>query len=710
MNRLQIAGGVFAALTAVAPSPGSSGLHQAAVPGEFAFAPYVHFLPTYNTCGGESHCDVTYGFAAVWVGDMTGDGRDDVVTSPFENEIWIIPQRADGSLELEAPHKHVYGDPGSTRTKHFAMGDFNEDGAQDLVGNVPVINSMFVLLSDGTGGHVLDERPEPVPLEDDWQHPVADDVDGDGHLDVVYFAHGFQSPLGETHAIVQYGDGTGGFPRHSSTLVGTHGYVRVEMADFNGDGRPDIAGEAFEESGDSTLAISYHDGHSGFLPPQLTDIPFQTASTFGDFDGDGRAEITLHDGRDLLAVPVMDPSASVVIGPAEFFNPHVALATDLDRDGRTDLYTTQFVCPYFCTWIYLAPYLNLASGWRPIPTPPGEDPHIPQNVTQHPRAFASGDINGDGCTDMVTAHNQDGLAFLHGTGCVVPQTTRGDFDGDGRSDVFWRNERTGRNAIWLHADYSNQRAARRVDASGWTVAGMGDFDGDGTADLFWRNTSTGANVAWRGGDYGDGLDITDVANAAWGVATIGDFDGDGREDLMWRNWETGANVIWAGADYRSQVGLPAVSLGWQVAGAADFDGDLRTDVLWHSPSTGRSVIWRHGDYGDQQSVRNANDGWSIAGVGDFDGDGVADILWRNAQTGANVAWRRGDAGDVLQVTDVTSLDWGVAAVGDYDGDGSDDLLWRNTRTGANVIWRAADYRAQTRVTAVSNLDWQVVSE
>ena len=34
----------------------------------------------------------------------------------------------------------------------------------------------------------------------------------------------------------------------------------------------------------------------------------------------------------------------------------------------------------------------------------------------------------------------------------------------------------------------------------WKIAGTGDFNGDGKSDIFWRNTSTGDNAIWKSGD------------------------------------------------------------------------------------------------------------------------------------------------------------------------------------------------------------------
>ena len=34
----------------------------------------------------------------------------------------------------------------------------------------------------------------------------------------------------------------------------------------------------------------------------------------------------------------------------------------------------------------------------------------------------------------------------------------------------------------------------------WKVVGTGDFNGDGKSDILWRNTSTGENAIWNSGD------------------------------------------------------------------------------------------------------------------------------------------------------------------------------------------------------------------
>jgi peptidyl-Asp metalloendopeptidase len=282
--------------------------------------------------------------------------------------------------------------------------------------------------------------------------------------------------------------------------------------------------------------------------------------------------------------------------------------------------------------------------------------------------------------------------------------TQGDFDGDGQSDVFWRNGGDGKNTIWRSANANTFQVVATVSDQAWKVVGVGDFDGDGRSDALWRNANSGGNAIWRAANSAASLAVTN-AGVSWLVAGVGDFNGDGRDDILWRNAD-GRNVIWRSGNSATSQAVTASAASWQVAGIGDFNGDAVSDIFWRNMVDGRNVVWRSGNSGTAQAVQTSALAWKAAGVGDFDADGHSDILWRNANDGRNIIWRSAIAGAVLPVATVPNQAWKVAQVADFNGDGRSDVLWRLTTTGQNVIWRSAN-SATVQPVASANTAWTV---
>jgi hypothetical protein len=236
-----------------------------------------------------------------------------------------------------------------------------------------------------------------------------------------------------------------------------------------------------------------------------------------------------------------------------------------------------------------------------------------------------------------------------------------DFNGDGFSDILWRNISTGANTIWKSANGATKQPVTNVTNLDWQVVGVADFDGSGSADILWRNVTTGANTIWKSGNSAALQAVTRMADVNWHVAAVGDFNSDGRADIFWRNHVTGANQIWYSADSNTMQSVTGVTnLNWQVVGVGDFDGDAAADILWHEQSTGASVIWKSADPSTQQAVTQVTDlAWTIVAVGDYNGDGKSDILWRNTSSGANVIWRSADRATRQAVRSVTNTSWKV---------------------------------------------------
>ncbi|HEY2941458.1 MAG TPA: FG-GAP-like repeat-containing protein [Vicinamibacteria bacterium] len=265
-----------------------------------------------------------------------------------------------------------------------------------------------------------------------------------------------------------------------------------------------------------------------------------------------------------------------------------------------------------------------------------------------------------------------GSIRLNSTVPVTQQTpVAGDLDGDGKTDVFWRNQATGANAIWLMngSTLSNAVVLTAVPDTHWNIVGTPDFNADGKTDILWRNQATGDNVAWfmNGTTVAGGAVLAGVADTRWNVVATGRFDADARPDILWRNQATGDNVAWFmnGTTIAGGAVLTSVpDTNWSVVGAGDVNADARTDILWRHQATGDNIVWfMNGTTiaGGAVLTPLGDTNWRIAATGDFNGDGRPDLLWRNAATGDNAiwfmnGWRR--SGFVFLPT-VTDLDWRI---------------------------------------------------
>ena len=63
-------------------------------------------------------------------------------------------------------------------------------------------------------------------------------------------------------------------------------------------------------------------------------------------------------------------------------------------------------------------------------------------------------------------------------------------------------------------------------ATNWTIAGLGDFSGDGRADVLWRNQVTGLAYIWfMDGTQNVGGGPVAFAGLDWAIVGAADFDG-----------------------------------------------------------------------------------------------------------------------------------------------------------------------------------------
>ena len=311
------------------------------------------------------------------------------------------------------------------------------------------------------------------------------DFNGDSLADLVVANSGlFPGYVGSVTVYLGNGNGTFGTPMTYATGIGSS---FVAVADFNGDGNPDIA----VANWGGTVSVLLGVGNGTFGPATsypAGNSPFALA--VGDFNGDGKADIAVANNLDndvslLLGNGdgTFSTAANVSIGNA----PEAIVAGDFNGDGKADL--------AIATGNGVSVLLGNgnATFQPPVNYPAGANPY----------SLAVADFNGDGKPDLAVANLDGGsVSVLLGNGDGTFQTAM--------------NYPTGPNAEYVV---------------------VGDFNGDGVPDLAVANygptSGAGGYLSILYG-YGNGV-FQNAINYAAGdtpfFVAVGNLNGDSSSDL-----------------------------------------------------------------------------------------------------------------------------------------------------------------------------------
>lgn len=269
-----------------------------------------------------------------------------------------------------------------------------------------------------------------------------------------------------------------------------------------------------------------------------------------------------------------------------------------------------------------------------------------------------------------------------------------DTNGNGKSDIVWRNSSTGENHLYqMNGASYTDTVIDTVDPA-WQIKGKGDYNGDGKTDILWRNTVTGINYIYQmNGAVPTAVYLDTVSDLAWKIVGSGDFNADGKVDILWRNSDTGINYLYLmnATGYNAAYVNTVADQKWQIKGTGDYNGDRKADILWRNSDTGADYLFLM-DGANVSGIKGiytvADLNWDIKGSGDFNADGTIDILWRNSSTGDNYLFlmNNGDVSSINYIDTKADQAWQVQGTSDYNGDDRSDIFWRNAITGVNEVY------------------------
>ena len=459
---------------------------------------------------------------------------------------------------------------------HTAVGDFNNDGKQDLLVSNQNSHNVSVRLGDGAGNFT---GAADVPASQSPRWIAVGDFNGDGKQDFAVANNTSSSPFSVPNTVaVRLGVGDGTFTSAADISLGIlFSPWALAAGDFNGDGRQDLAVTSFNNS---TVDVRLGAGDGTFTPAGTVAVGGDptptnnrpTSIAVGDFNGDGKQDLAVGNRNSLTVSVRLGTGTGAFTGTTEVStDPSATLlqwvaVSDFDGDAKQDL--------------------AIGNNNGTVSVRPGD-----------------GAGNFSGATNVTLGTSFGGIAV-------------GDLDNDGNGDLLGVGTVAGGSGYARGDGAAGFGVRVGVTGTGSSVA-LGDFNGNGILDYATSNghvrlgTCQASVLEFSPASYsvGEGggsvvLTVARTGSSAGAVAlsyVTADFTAAAGSDYT----PLSDGLVWADGD------TSAKTITVPVSDDAVYEGDESFYVLLSAPS--------NATLGAQQSALvtiNENDPLPSLSVGD----------------------------------------------------------------------------------------------
>ena len=340
------------------------------------------FNPSTNVDLGNGSAIGPYSIA---IADFNGDGKADLATANLTvNTVSVLLGNGSGSFG-SATNFNVDSGPRSVAT-----GDFNGDGKTDLATANYNDNTISVLLGNGNGGFSpaisfgVGVRPRFI---------TVGDFNRDNKLDLTV------ANYNDNTVSVLLGNGNGAFGSATNFSV-ENGPFSVAVGDFNKDGKADLVIANFFSN---SVSLLLGDGSGSFGSAINFSVGIRpTSVAVGDFNGDANPDLAVTNSFENTVSVLMGNGNGSLSSPTNFNlkgdSPNSLLVVDFNSDGDSDLAVSNSSSHSISV---LMSNNNGSFNTATI-----------FNVGNGPFSAAAGDFNGDNKPDLITANYTDNTASL----------------------------------------------------------------------------------------------------------------------------------------------------------------------------------------------------------------------------------------------------------------------------------------------------------
>jgi hypothetical protein len=421
--------------------------------------------------------------------DFVGDACDECPEDPLKTEAGVCgcgiadtDFDGDGQPDCEPPptFEERLIDDDNFAGSELELLDLDADGDLDVIAAFRTTEAIYAYLNDGTG-EFFQRITVAQPLSFLAVQIALADIDADGELDVAaveqYDTFVGEASQGQVAWFRNPGGATGTWDRTDVTAQDFWGARSIDVADFNGDGRPDIVVGAIEvedtdgrEQGNGVHWIENLDGGATWGEPTRIDFGLDNvlALTVDDVDADGAPDVIAAEGDGLSiewyqnSGPPADPD-----GAPTFSTNDMGITS-----GTTDLAIVEGG-------------IGFSSGRGLILTEVGSGDDLDLQY-----AIPPGNPTSSWFFHTISPDYPDGSRS---------QVTPVDFNLDGFTDVAVTSEANSSLRVYLGAeDGSWSWVAITENYAGLTDVKAGDIDGDGRPDLvtITDRSAPGDRVSW----------------------------------------------------------------------------------------------------------------------------------------------------------------------------------------------------------------------